>query len=106
MNDANETGRGRLGLSPAWLRSPEPGLIVGILVVLGLIYVLEPKHSFFDKYSRETMLHQVALFGVLSIGAAVGIIAGGIDLSVGAVVALATVVVSKLLTEWLPGARA
>src|SRR5439155_5616003 len=34
-----------------------------------------------------------------------GYIAGGIDLSVGAVVALSSVVVAKLLTDWLPGVR-
>ena len=37
----------------------------------------------------------------LPIGAAVVIIAGGIDLSTGAVVALSSVVSAKLLTEWL-----
>jgi ribose/xylose/arabinose/galactoside ABC-type transport system permease subunit len=63
--------------------------------------VLEPKHSFFEPYSRQTLLHRVALFGVLAVGAAVVIIAGGIDLSTGAVVALSSVVSAKLLTEWL-----
>jgi ribose/xylose/arabinose/galactoside ABC-type transport system permease subunit len=50
------------------------------------------------------LLHRVALFGVLAVGAAVVIISGGIDLSTGAVVALSSVVSAKLLTEWLrPG---
>jgi ribose/xylose/arabinose/galactoside ABC-type transport system permease subunit len=82
-------------------KAPEWGLVAGILVVLALIYVLEPKHSFFEPYSRQTLLHRVALFGVLAVGAAVVIIAGGIDLSTGAVVALSSVVSAKLLTEWL-----
>ena len=34
------------------------------------------------------LLHQIGLYGVLAVGAAVVIISGGIDLSVGAVVAL------------------
>jgi ribose/xylose/arabinose/galactoside ABC-type transport system permease subunit len=106
MNDASANGRGDSGVSLDWLRAPEWGLFVGILVVLAVIYVLEPRHNFFETYSQKTLIHQVALFGMLSIGAAVVIIAGGIDLSVGAVVALASVVVSKLITEWLPGARA
>ena len=42
---------------------------------------------------------------MLAVGAAVIIIAGGIDLSVGSVVALSAVVVGKLMTEWLPGAQ-
>jgi len=82
-------------------KAPEWGLVAGILAVLVLIYELDPKHSFFQPYSLQTLLHRVALFGVLAVGAAVVIIAGGIDLSTGAVVALSSVVSAKLLTEWL-----
>ena len=38
---------------------------------------------------------------MLAVGAAVVIISGGIDLSVGAVVALSSVVCAKLMTQWL-----
>ena len=65
------------------LRAPEWGLVAGIAAVLGVIYLLDRSGAFFSPYSRQTLLHQVALFGVLSVGAAVVIIAGGIDLSVG-----------------------
>jgi ribose/xylose/arabinose/galactoside ABC-type transport system permease subunit len=81
--------------------APEWGLVVGIVAVLALIYVLDSSRAFFSEYSRQTLLHQVALFGVLAVGAAVVIIAGGIDLSIGSVVALASVVCAKLLTDWL-----
>jgi ribose/xylose/arabinose/galactoside ABC-type transport system permease subunit len=54
--------------------------------------------------NRSTLSHTIALRGVLAIGAAIIIISGGIDLSVGSVVALSAVVVGKLMTEWLPGA--
>jgi ribose/xylose/arabinose/galactoside ABC-type transport system permease subunit len=81
--------------------APEWGLVAGIAVVLGVIYSLDRSGAFFSHYSRQTLLHQVALFGVLSVGAAVVIISGGIDLSVGAVVALSSVVGAKLLTSWL-----
>jgi ribose/xylose/arabinose/galactoside ABC-type transport system permease subunit len=87
-------------------KAPEWGLVAGILAVLVLIYELDPKHAFFQAYSLQTLLHRVALFGVLAVGAAVVIIAGGIDLSTGAVVALSSVVSAKLLTEWLRGSGA
>jgi ribose/xylose/arabinose/galactoside ABC-type transport system permease subunit len=106
MKDASATGRGDVGEALRWLRAPEWGLAAGILAVLALIYGLEPRHNFFSKYSQLTLVHQVALFGILSVGAAVVIISGGIDLSVGAVVALASVVVAQLITEWLPAAVA
>src|SRR5215218_2349770 len=88
----------------SWLavfRAPEWGLAAGIVAVLGVIFMVDPSRNFFSAYSRQTMLHEVALFGVLSIGAAVVIIAGGIDLSVGSVVALSAVVSAKLMKNWL-----
>jgi ribose/xylose/arabinose/galactoside ABC-type transport system permease subunit len=86
---------------------PELGLIVAIAAVLGLIYAMEdPSHPFFQGYSQQTLFHNIALFGVLSVGVAVVIVSGGIDLSIGSVVALSAVVCGKLMTEWLPGAQA
>ena len=92
---------------PWWsaLRAPEWGLVVAIAVTLGLIYAIEPTHAFFSEYSLRNLYHTMALFGILSVGAAVVIISGGIDLSIGSVVALSAVVAARLMTEWLPGAR-
>jgi ribose/xylose/arabinose/galactoside ABC-type transport system permease subunit len=82
-------------------KAPEWGLVAGILFVLAVIYSLDHDHAFFRDVNIRPLLHRVALFGVLAVGAAVVIIAGGIDLSTGAVVALSSVVSAKLLTEWL-----
>jgi ribose/xylose/arabinose/galactoside ABC-type transport system permease subunit len=91
----------------AFLKAPEWGLVVGIVAVLLLILVFDREHAFFQRYSLQTLVHRVALFGVLAVGAALVIIAGGIDLSIGAVVAISSVVSAKLLTEWLrPAASA
>jgi ribose/xylose/arabinose/galactoside ABC-type transport system permease subunit len=84
-----------------FIRTPEWGLVVGITSVVAVIYLLDRQGAFFDRLTLEPLFHRVALFGVLAIGAAVVIIAGGIDLSTGAVVALASVFSAKLLTEWL-----
>jgi ribose/xylose/arabinose/galactoside ABC-type transport system permease subunit len=84
-----------------YAKPAERPLLVGILVVLALIYVLDNRHAFFQSRSYIPLFHLVARFGVLAVGAALVIIAGGIDLSTGAVVALASVVSAKLLTEWL-----
>jgi ribose/xylose/arabinose/galactoside ABC-type transport system permease subunit len=103
MDSARHPVLGRLARS---FKAPEWGLVVGLIAVLAVVYLLDRDGAFFQKYSLETLLHRVALFGVLAVGAAVVIIAGGIDLSTGAVVALASVVSAKLLTEWLrDGAR-
>jgi ribose/xylose/arabinose/galactoside ABC-type transport system permease subunit len=84
-------------------RAPEWGLITGIIAIVGVIYFSESEHAFFQSYSLQTLMHRVSLFGVLAVGAAVVIIAGGIDLSTGAVVALSSVVSAKLITGWLRG---
>jgi ribose/xylose/arabinose/galactoside ABC-type transport system permease subunit len=86
-----------------FFKAPEWGLAAGILAVLGLIYLLDRSHAFFQPYSMQSLIHRLALFGVLAVGAAVVIISGGIDLSTGSVVALSSVVSAKLLTEWLRG---
>ncbi len=104
----SEPRRGQAPGKSAWVkvvRAPEFGLLVANIVALALIYVLEPSHGFFSSYSLSNLLHDTALYGVLSLGATVVIISGGIDLSVGSVVALAAVVGSKLMKEWLPGAE-
>ena len=101
MENATSSAAKRDRVIPEIFRAPEWGLVAGIAAVLGVIYGLDTSGAFFSSYSRQTLLHQAALFGVLSIGAAIVIIAGGIDLSVGAVVALASIVSAKLLTEWL-----
>jgi ribose/xylose/arabinose/galactoside ABC-type transport system permease subunit len=86
---------------PRILNAHERGLVAGVASVLLIVYFLDRDRAFFTSYNLDTMLHRVALFGVLALGAAVVIIAGGIDLSTGAVVALSSVVCGKLLTEWL-----
>src|SRR3954447_13245476 len=91
----------RTGWLSTVLRSTEVGLVVSLMVILGLIYVLGPPDSFFTKTSLFSLLQQIGLYGILAVGAAVVIISGGIDLSVGAVVALSSVFCAKLLKEWL-----
>ena len=85
----------------AVLRSPEFGLLVSIGLLLGVIHLLAPPGSFFTKPGILSLGQQIGLYGVLAVGAAVVIISGGIDLSVGAVVALSSVVCAKLMTQWL-----
>jgi ribose/xylose/arabinose/galactoside ABC-type transport system permease subunit len=105
MNDATPPKSARSPLAAA-LRAPEWSLLLGIVMTLGLIYGLDAQGNFFTLRTQKNLIHYVALFGVLSIGAAVVIICGGIDLSVGSIVALASVVSAKMVTDWLPGAVA
>ena len=97
--DRDESGRGALA---AALRAPEWGLVAGILVMLGVIYFVDPSRQFFSEYNAKNLAHDCSLYGVLALGAAIVIISGGIDLSVGSVVALAAVISVKMLGSWEP----
>lgn len=100
------SGNGFMANVKAILRAPETGLVIAILLALGVISYLDSSLAFFSRYSRQTLYHQIALYGVLAVGAAVVIISGGIDLSIGSVAAFASVLSAKLVTSWLPGASA
>jgi ribose/xylose/arabinose/galactoside ABC-type transport system permease subunit len=105
MDDATPRRPPLLETLRAALRAPEVGLLVGIAFALAVIYAADRSGSFYSSYSRWAMLHQVALLGVLAVGASVVIISGGIDLSIGSVVALSSVICAKLLTTWLRGGQ-
>ena len=77
--------------------------IAGTLVVVALLTaVIEP--NFLSPYNLQNTLRWTGLFGIISIGAAFVIIAGGIDLSTGSVVGLTGVLLPMLLItfDWSP----
>jgi ribose/xylose/arabinose/galactoside ABC-type transport system permease subunit len=87
------------------LSSTEFGLFASILALLGVIRLLAPPGSFFTGSSLLSLGQQIGLYGVLAVGAAVVIISGGIDLSVGAVAAFTSVIGAKMIDSWLHDGR-
>ena len=73
------------------------GVFVLFIVVSGLTAILSP--FFLDVYNIENLLRRSALFGIISIGAAFVIMTGGIDLSIGSVVALTACLVPWMLVD-------
>lgn len=67
--------------------------IVALLVVLGLLFAVgaTTTSTFFETSNLLLLLTQASVIGVVSIGMTFVIISGGIDLSVGAILALASV---------------
>ena len=85
------------------LREAGVGLALVVLVVLFMIFA--PYFATGDNFTR--MFGQVAIHTVLAVGMTFVILVGGIDLSVGSVMALATVVgatimVPDFLARWVP----
>jgi ribose/xylose/arabinose/galactoside ABC-type transport system permease subunit len=84
---SSQAGRFRLS---SVLRANEWALILSILVVIGGTAALDRNHAYvrFPARVLEDNCRRLAPLGILALGAAVVIIAGGIDLSLGATAAL------------------
>ncbi len=77
--------------------SKETGIFV-LLVVLCLLGQSQ-NSQFFSPVNVSNLLNQVGMFGIFSIGMGLVIITGGIDLSVGSVMALQGVLLAMMLNE-------
>jgi ribose transport system permease protein len=71
--------------------------IFGLLVVICLVTAIG-NTQFLGSENIENVVRRTALFGFMSLGAAIVIIAGGIDLSIGAVIALTACLFQIFLT--------
>jgi ABC-type xylose transport system permease subunit len=69
------------------LASQEFGLILANLTAWLAILLLDPQHNFASIDSARLLLREGVLLGIYAIGAAIVIVAGGIDLSTGSVIA-------------------
>jgi len=80
------------------------GTLLG-LVAVAVLFGLLVGWQFFEPANLELMARQTAIVGMAALGMTVVIVAGGIDLSVGSVIALSTVVIALLLrsnvSPWL-----
>ncbi len=72
------------------------GPLVGLIAVY-LFFVVWAGEPFFSGFNRVTVLTQSVIVTAGALGMTLIIISGGIDLSVGSMIALATVVIARLL---------
>lgn len=84
------------GATIAAIASRVPGPLVGLVVIFAALSFLSP--YFLTPRNLLNILTQISAIGIMSVGALLVIIIGGIDLSVGAVLAL-----SMMCMGWLYG---
>src|SRR3954469_20704397 len=78
------------------------GPLIGLAAVCVLFAALR-FDTFVSRDNFAIILQQTAVIGVAALGMTLVIIAGGIDLSVGSVIALGTVVIAQLIQRgWSP----
>ena len=73
--------------------------LVGVLILLGIVGVLTTDGQFLTTSNIINILVSASIIGVVTVGMTFVIIGGGIDLSVGALVALASVWATTLQTQ-------
>lgn len=79
------------------LKSKEAGTFLLLVVLCVVVAILNPR--FLAGANLQNMARLIGAFGIFSIGLGVVIITGGIDLSVGSIMALLGVLLSIMLTE-------
>lgn len=72
------------------------GPLLGLVLVYGFFALLGPS-SFATVLTLETIARQTAIVGTAALGMTIVIVSGGIDLSVGSIVAMSSVVVALVL---------
>src|SRR5256885_15059947 len=75
----------------------ELGIFVLLIVLCVVVAAINP--NFLLAINLQNLARQIGAFGIFSIGLGLGIITGGIELSVGSMMALLGVLLSMLLTE-------
>src|SRR2546426_8670163 len=82
-----------------WLNRVGP--ILGLVLVISIFYVLTPGH-YLSPFNLRVVLGQTVIVAIGAIGMTMIIISGGIDLSVGSVIALTGVITAVSLRAGLP----
>lgn len=83
-----------------WYGSPSVRALGALTVVILLGFLFNADGAFFKWGTHRDMLRAVSVFGILACGMTLVIISGGIDLSVGSILALASVTFSLLTIHW------
>jgi ribose transport system permease protein len=76
----------------------ELGIFILLVILCVIVSILNP--NFLLAINLQNVTRQIGAFGIFSIGLGLVIITGGIELSVGSVMALLGVLLPMMLTEW------
>lgn len=94
------------GGAPGWalFRTNEIALLIALAVVVIVTTVLDRNHAYWNDpvYQLQLNGRRIAQLGIVALGATVVIIAGGIDLSAGSVIAFSSTVCGVLMMTLAP----
>jgi ribose/xylose/arabinose/galactoside ABC-type transport system permease subunit len=78
------------------------GGLTAVFILFSVLLAATRGLSFADPANLETIFRQTTIVAMAALGATIVIVSGGIDLSVGAIIALATVVIAAFLRAGAP----
>jgi len=76
----------------------ELGILLLVVVLCAVVAVINPR--FLGAANLQNMARLIGMYGIFTIGQALVIVTGGIDLSVGSLFALLGVLLSMMIMEW------
>lgn len=79
------------GLKHSWIASPVTRALGALIIIFVIGLIFNADNAFFKWGTHRDMLRAVSVYGMLACGMTMVIIAGGIDLSVGSILALTAV---------------
>jgi len=84
----------------AWINTAAGRALIALVLVLAVGFIFHADRAFFDPGTHRDALRQASVYGILACGMTLVIIAGGIDLSVGSVLAVVAVCFAKVSIHW------
>ncbi len=100
MKEDRESLEHRPSAVRSWLAGPVGRALIALLMVLLLGAVFHAHGAFYKLGTHRDALRQSSVYGMLACGMTLVIITGGIDLSVGSVLALSAVCFSLFQIHW------
>jgi ribose transport system permease protein len=91
---------GLLGSLRRWLAAPIGRAVLALVLVLALGAIFDAGGAFWKASVHRDALRQASVYGILACGMTLVIVTGGIDLAVGSILALASVVFSLATLHW------
>ena len=84
----------------AWINTAAGRALIALVLVLAVGFVFHADRAFYDPGTHRDALRQASVYGILACGMTLVIITGGIDLSVGSVLAVVAVCFAKVSIHW------
>jgi ribose/xylose/arabinose/galactoside ABC-type transport system permease subunit len=88
----------------SWWTRPEIWLLLANLIVYSGVYFGDKQHNFGSPESLLLLASETTMLGIFAIGTTIVIISGGIDLSVGSVIAFSSIIFTIVLKQLAPAA--